>query len=199
MKATVMKAKKTDSVLLVVDVQERLADTMIEKERLIDNVKALVHVAKVFRLPVLTTEQEKLGETVPELREALAGQPKIRKLEFSCCQNAEFSSLLDKPDKRSIIVCGIEAHICVLQTVLDLIANHYPILVIRDAVSSYSIVDRDAAIERMRDSGAVITTTEAVIYELTEKAGTEEFRRILEIVKERRKSLSEHLADNRER
>ena len=192
MKATAMKAKKNDCVLLVVDIQEKLVDTMVEKKKLIDNVKALVRTAEVFRLPVLVTEQEKLGETVPELREALTGQPKIRKLEFSCCQNAEFTSQLDKLGKRSIIVCGIEAHICVLQTVLDLIANHHHVLVVSDAVSSYSIVDRDAAIERMRDSGAIITTTEAAIYELTEKAGTEEFRRILEIVKERRKSLLEH-------
>lgn len=183
-----MKAKKDDCILLVIDIQEKLADTMIDKHGLIENVKALGNIAGVFRLPVLVTEQEKLGETVPELRETLADCPKIRKLEFSCCQNKEFMSKLRGFGERSVVVCGIEAHICILQTVLDLVEKGHNVQVVGDAVSSYSTIDRDTAIERMRDAGATITTTEALVYELMEKAGTEEFRRILEIVKERRRA-----------
>jgi len=88
--------------------------------------------------------------------------------------------------RRTVIVCGIETHICVLQTVLDLLKRHYRVQIVRDASSSYAMIDHETAMERMEVSGAVITTTEAAIYELTERAGTEEFRRILEIVKERR-------------
>jgi nicotinamidase-related amidase len=88
--------------------------------------------------------------------------------------------------KKTVIVCGIETHICVLQTVLDLLKRRYHVLLVRDATSSNAPVDRETAIDRMCSAGAMIGTTEAVIYELTERAGTEEFGRILEIVKERR-------------
>jgi nicotinamidase-related amidase len=97
---------------------------------------------------------------------------------------------LSQMRKRTVIICGIETHICVLQSVLDLLTHHYSVLLVRDATSSHALIDRETAIERMRDAGIMITTTEAVIYELTEKAGTEEFRKILELVKERRRLLS---------
>jgi len=185
-----LKAKKDDSILLVIDVQERLVDTMLEKQRLIENVKALGKVAAVFHMPILVTEQENLGATVPELREVLSGCTMVRKLEFSCCQNSEFMSRLKETGRRTVVACGIEAHICVLQTVLDLVAAGYNVHVAKDALSANAGVDLETAIERLRDAGAVITTTEAAIYELTVRAGTDEFRRILEIVKERRQAIA---------
>jgi len=92
--------------------------------------------------------------------------------------------------RKTVIACGIETHICVLQTVLDLLTHGYNVLLARDATSSHAPIDRETAIERMRGAGAMIGTTEAVIYELTEKAGTDQFRKILEIVKARRSKHS---------
>ena len=185
-----MRVKRDDCVLLVIDVQERLIDTIAEKTEIVKSIKALIKAADVLHLPVLVTEQEKLGETIPELKNRLSNSPKFRKLSFSCCERPEFMVKLKELGKKAVIACGIEAHICVMQTVLDLLQRGYCVLVPKDATSSHAVVDRETAIERMHDSGATITTSEALIYELTEKAGTEEFRKILEIVKERRNSAN---------
>jgi nicotinamidase-related amidase len=95
---------------------------------------------------------------------------------------------LTETRKRVVIACGIETHICVLQIVLDLLEHRYCVVVARDATLSYSVLARETALNRMADSGATITTTEATIHELTENVGTDEFRNILEIVKERRRT-----------
>jgi nicotinamidase-related amidase len=181
-----VRISRSDCLLLVVDVQDRLIDTMAEHRAIVENVKALLRAAQVLGLPVLATEQEKLGEIVLELQGLLGGSPKFRKLSFSCCGDFAFLKKLRQLRRKIVIVCGIETHVCVLQTVLDLLKLHYRVMVVKDATSSHALIDRDTAMERMQNTGAIITTTEALIYELTEKAGTEEFRRILEIVKERR-------------
>lgn len=183
-----LRVKRRDCVLLVIDLQDRLIDTIVEHAAVIQNIKALIEVAEVLGVPVLATEQDKLGEIVPELKPLLAGSP-FRKLSFSCCGDPAFMGKLKEVRKKTAIACGIETHICVLQTVLDLIKRGYRVLVVRDATSSHAMVDRETALERMKGYGAMITTTEAMIYELMEKAGTEEFKKILEIVKERRKSM----------
>jgi len=185
-----MKADRGDCLLLVIDIQERLIDTILERQRLVHSARALVKAAETLNLPILTTEQEKLGDTVPELEKALTSHQKFKKLTFNCCQNAEFMSKLRRLGRKTVVVCGIEGHICVLQTVLDLIERGYTVHVVKDAVSSRSQVDVETAIGRMRDAGAVITTTEALIYELTERAGTNEFGEILQIVKERRSTIT---------
>jgi nicotinamidase-related amidase len=181
-----MRVVRIDCVLLVIDVQDRLIDTIAEHASVVQNIKALIKAAEVLGVPVLATEQENLGETVPELKGHLANVSLFRKLSFSCCGDAAFMSKLGQVGRRTVIACGIETHICVLQTVLDLLKHRHRVLVVKDATSSYAEIDRETAIERMRQGGAMVATTEAVIYELTEKAGTEEFRKILEIVKERR-------------
>ena len=185
-----MRVRADECVLLVVDVQDRLIDTIHEHQTVVENIKALVKTAQILRLQVLATEQEKLGATLPELQVLLSNSLKFQKVNFSCCGDSAFMRELSQTRKRTVIVCGIETHICVLQSVLDLLTHRYSVLLARDASSSHALIDRETAIERMRDAGTMIATTEAVIYELTEKAGTEEFRKILELVKERRKLLS---------
>lgn len=170
---------------MVVDVQDRLIDTIVDHEPMIQNIKGLINAAKVLQLPILATEQEKLGDTVSELK-VLLPEASIRKLTFSCCDSAEFMTKLKSMSRKSVIICGIETHICVMQTVLDLLVGHHRILVVKDATSSHAVVDREAALRRMEAAGAEIVTSEAIIYELTEKAGTDEFRRILDIIKDRR-------------
>jgi nicotinamidase-related amidase len=181
-----MRVKRGDCLLLVVDVQDRLIDTIAEHESMIHNIEALIKAAAVLQVPVIATEQEKLGDIVPELKTLLGG-PSIRKLTFSCCDSTDFMTTLNRTGRKTVIVCGIETHICVLQTTLDLLVGHHRVLVVKDATSSHAQIDRETAIHRIEIAGAEITTTEAIIYEWTEKAGTEEFRMVLDIVKERRK------------
>jgi nicotinamidase-related amidase len=185
-----MRVRRNDCVLLVVDVQDRLIGTIAEHSAVVENIKALIKAAQILHIPVLATEQENLGEIVRELQGPLSNSPKFRKLSFSSCGDSAFMRKLRQVRKKCVIVCGIETHICVLQTVLDLIEHRYHVLLVRDATSSHAAIDRDTAIERARSAGAMEATSETVIYELTEKAGTDEFRKILEIVKERRSAYS---------
>jgi nicotinamidase-related amidase len=185
-----VRVRKDECVLLVIDVQDRLIDAIHDHQTVVENIKALIKTAQILHLQVLATEQEKLGAIVPELQALLPNNLRFQKANFSCCADSAFMRELSQTRKRTVIVCGIETHICVLQSVLDLLTHRYSVLLARDATSSHILIDRETAIERMRDAGAMIATTEAVIYELTEKAGTEEFRKILELVKERRRILS---------
>jgi nicotinamidase-related amidase len=159
---------------------------------MIKNIRALIEAAKILQVPILGTEQEKLGETVPELKTLLPGTP-TQKLTFSCFDSGEFKSKLKATGRDTVIACGIETHICVMQTVLDLLVWRHKVMVARDATSSHDPIDRDTAIRRMESSGAMISTSEAIIYELMEQAGTDDFRRILDIVKERRTTSEENL------
>lgn len=185
------KVRRTDCVLLVVDVQDRLIDTIAEHEATVENIKALIRAARILNIPVMATQQENLGQIVPELKDLLSNSPKFRKLSFSCCGDSAFMRKLREVHKKTVIACGIETHICVLQTVLDLLKGGYHVLLVRDGTSSHALIDRETAIERMRAAAAMTETTEAVIYELTARAGTEQFRKILEIVKERRSAHSQ--------
>lgn len=185
-----MRIRRGDCVLVVVDVQDRLIETIADHESVVRNIRALISAAAVLQIPVLTTEQEKLGETVPELRTQLSDHHPIRKLAFSCCDSMEFMTKLNAMPRKTVILCGIETHVCVMQTALDLLTGHHRVLAVKDATSSHAVIDRETALQRMESSGVEISTSEALIYELTEKAGTEEFRKILGIVKERRASTS---------
>jgi len=181
-----MKINHNDCVLLIIDVQDRLIDTILGNKELVRNIKALIETARVLNIPVLVTEQEKLGVTVGDLEKVLSAAPKVRKLDFSGCANPEFVSNLEKFGKKTVVACGIEAHICVLQTVLDLLERDYEVVVPVDAISAYASTDKDTAIGRMNSAGAIATTVETLIYEWIKRAGTDEFRKILEIVKEKR-------------
>jgi len=185
-----MRIRRADCILAVVDVQERLVDTIAGHVSMTENITALVKASEALQLPIIATEQEKLGGIVPELK-ALLGSGSVRKLTFSCCDSPEFMTHVNATGRRTVILCGIETHICVMQTALDLLVGHHRVLVIRDATSSHAEADRETALRRMELAGAEISTVEAVIYELTEKAGTDEFRKILDIVKERRTHMPE--------
>ncbi len=184
--------KIEDIALLIIDLQDKLIPTIYGAEKILTNIEALIKTAKIYGMPILLTEQEKLGTTVPEIKDVLRNfnsyEP-IRKLDFSCYRNEEFRRILKDTNVSKILVCGIETHICVSQTALDLMQDGYGIRIPRDATSSHTREDFETAIERLRDSGAVITTTEALIYELTGRAGTPEFKRILELIKDRRYRL----------
>lgn len=173
---------REESLLVLIDVQERLLPVVAERTRVLDNTLRLVKFAGIIGLPVLVTEQDRLGQTVSELREALREYRPIPKVTFDCFATEPFRTALEEQDRRTLIVAGIEAHICVLQTVVTALPR-YTVHVVSDAVSSRASHNWRIALERMRQHGAVISSTETVIYELLQKAGTDEFKAALRLVK----------------
>jgi len=186
-----LRAKRDDSVLLIVDMQDKIIDTVADKESLLHCSEAIVKASSLLNVPSILTQQEKLGNITPRIiRSYASDREAIKKLTFSCCGVSNFRDNLQKLGRKTIFAIGVETHVCVLQTVLDLLAFGYNVLVLRDATSSFRKVDRRTAIERMRDDGAWITTTESAIFELTEDAERLEFKQILEIIKTLRHNLT---------
>jgi nicotinamidase-related amidase len=175
-----------DTGLLVVDVQDKLIGLIPAHERIVWNIRRLIDGAKILNLPVVATEQypKGLGSTVGDLAERLA-RPIPDKLTFSCggCPSAveEFR----RNGRHKILVVGIETHVCVAQTVMDLLAEGYRIYVAADAVGARGQIDHEIALRRMEISGATLTTTEAVLFEWCEVAGTQEFKQISGLVREK--------------
>jgi isochorismate hydrolase len=171
-----------DALLIIIDMQERLLPVIAGKEKVVDNALKLIMFSHIVGLPILVTEQQNLGETTPELREGLKDIEPIIKLEFDCFESHVFIDRLDQQTRNTLIIAGIEAHICVAQTALHAL-SHYKVHVVSDAVSSRSSHNREVALERMRRAGVIVTSTEMVIYELLGKAGTAEFRGALKLIK----------------
>lgn len=171
--------------VLVVDVQQRLLPAIFEKERLVQNVVRLIRGAAVLGLPILATEQYRkgLGATVPEVAAVIADFAPMEKLAFSSCGAAGFAATLRSKQIREVILCGMEAHVCVSQTCLDLLDAGHRAFVVADAVSSRTPENCRLGLERMRDAGAAIVSTEMILFELLNTAGTEEFKQILALVK----------------
>jgi nicotinamidase-related amidase len=174
--------RRDDASLVVIDMQERLLPVMAGKERVVENALKLVKFARIIGLPILFTEQQNLGETASELREELKDIQPIIKLEFDCFESSVFIDRLDHLNRNTIIILGIEAHICVAQTALHAL-SHYKVQVVSDAVSSRSPHNWEVALQRMRQAGVIVTSAEMVIYELLGKAGTDQFREALKLVK----------------
>lgn len=174
--------RREDSILIAIDVQERLMPVIAEKEKVIDNVVRLLKFAQIIGLPIILTEQEKLGNTLPEVWEAAQDLSPIRKLGFNCFGCQEFVEEGRRIGRKTLILTGVESHICVAQTALGAVPN-YTVHVVSDATSSRTEENWRVALERMRQAGVVITSTEMVIYELLRRAGTDEFRAVLPLVK----------------
>ena len=173
---------KDDSLLVIIDMQERLFPVMADKEKILDNAIRLVKFSRIMGLPVLLTEQQKLGDTIPEIREELTDVEPIEKLEFDCFRSDLFNEKLAQLNRKSLIITGVEAHICVTQTALHALSE-YRVHVVSDAISSRSLHNWEVALRRMEQAGVTITSTEMVIYELLGKAGTDTFREVLQLVK----------------
>jgi nicotinamidase-related amidase len=173
---------REDSVLVVIDVQEKLMPVIASSDRVTENVVRLLKSSEILGLPIILTEQEKLGDTLPELLEARSGLQPVRKLDFDCFGCREFTEELRRIGRRTLILCGVETHICVAQTALHA-APDYTVHVVSDGTSSRKEANWQVGLERMRQAGVVITSTEMVIYELLKRAGTDEFRAVLPLVK----------------
>jgi len=176
---------RTAAVLIAIDIQGNLAQAMFEKENLFASAVKIIRGARVFNLPVIATEQipEKLGRTIPQIAEELNGSGIISKESFSCWGSDIFRQELEVHSRRQAIVLGIETHVCVYQTVLDLISHGYDVHVVADAVSSRTAENRAIGIARMQEAGAHITSTETVLFEILRSAADPKFRDIYKIVK----------------
>ncbi|MCX5816643.1 MAG: isochorismatase family protein [Proteobacteria bacterium] len=173
---------REDCVLVVIDVQEKLVPVISNKERVVENVIKLSNFAQIIGMPVILTEQTRLGLTIPEVRKGLSHVQAISKVHFNCFFCKEFSDEIEKTGKKTLIVTGVEAHICVTQTALYALPD-LNVHIISDAVSSRTPENCRVALERMGRAGAVITSTEMFIYELLQKAGTDEFKAVLQLVR----------------
>ena len=171
-----------DCILLIVDVQKKLVPAIPESAKTIDNIVKLIKLSKIIDLPVIITEQQNLGDTVDEIRTELDEIKPLSKITFSCLGTADFQKRLTQHHRRVLLVAGIEAHICVAQTALEA-ATRYQVQVVGDAVASRAAYNREIALERLRQNGITITSTEMLMYELLGKAGTDQFRAVLPLVK----------------
>lgn len=176
-----MRIQKENAIALVIDYQEKLVPVMHKKETLIHNSAILLAGLDVLGVPMVITQQytKGLGGTVKEIMGAAGSEEYIDKISFSafdCVKEAI-------QGKKYVIVCGIETHICVLQTVIDLAAAGYIPVVVADCVSSRKESDKKIALQRMKDEGAIVTTYESVLFELLKVAGTETSKKIQRLIK----------------
>ena len=177
---------RNSAQLVVVDVQEKLCRAMDHKvlEQITGNISILLDAAAELGLPALATEQyvKGLGETLPVLKAKLAA-PSLEKMSFSCCGGDGFMEALAASGRRQVILTGMETHVCVLQTVLELISAGYVVHLVCDGVMSRRKANWKTALKTMAAAGAVLTSTEAVLFQLLRVAGTEEFKKLSKLVR----------------
>jgi nicotinamidase-related amidase len=175
-----------DCVLGVIDIQERLLPPIFEKERLLRNSQLLIRLANILSLPVVVSTQysKGLGQTVPEIASLLPHVSPVDKLEFGCFGNGEFCSAIGVlAGRNTLLLCGMESHICVMQTALGALNQGLTVHVAADAVSSRSELNWKLGLERMRAAGAVLSSAEMMIYELLGKSGSPAFKEMLQYLK----------------
>ena len=175
-----------NTVLIVIDIQGSLAQSMYEKDRLFENAKKIIKGSRVLGAPIIVTEQipEKLGPTVPEIANLISDIQHISKTSFSCCGSERFMRELGTLNRKQILLAGIEAHVCVYLTAMDMLdIGGYEVQIVADAVSSRTVRNRDIALKKMRDNGASLTSTEMALFELLKTAENEKAREIFKIVK----------------
>ncbi len=175
---------ENETLLLIVDIQERLIKSIKNNELLIFNIRKLINTCNLLNIRIAITEQNplKLGRTLESILENKE-YPKFEKMEFSCSKNKNFINYVNKYNFKNIIVCGIESHICVLQTSIELLEKGFNILIPRDAIGSRNEIDNETAFLRLILSGAAASTTESIICELCKTSTRKEFREISKILK----------------
>jgi nicotinamidase-related amidase len=171
--------------LIVVDLQGKLAQLMHDKDTLFKNIEILIKSAKILNIPILWCQQcpESLGPTIPQIAQLLSGIEPINKASFSCCGADQFRTKLTQLARKQILLCGIEAHVCIYQTAMDLIRLDYEVEVICDAVSSRTAENKQAAMTKMTAAGARLTTTEMALFELLKTADHPQFKQIAKLIK----------------
>lgn len=174
-----------NTMLLVIDIQGNLALAMHDKQLLFENLKKIIKGAHLLNLPIMVTEQipEKLGPTLPEIAALFSNTQPIPKSSFSCCGAKHFMKELRAVKRKQVLITGIESHVCVYQTALDLIDLGYEVHLVADCVSSRTAENRSIAIERMKNEGVKLSCTEMALFELLQIAEGDRFREIIKVVK----------------
>jgi len=180
-----MRIKLDDSCLVVVDIQEKLYPHISEHFQMMRKCRTLIKGAFELGLRTIVTEQyvKGLGHTIEEISELWDNFQSIEKMSFSCCGEAEFMMKIEEHYTRNIILCGIESHVCVLQTAIDLQEAGHQAIVVVDAVSSRNDDDKMIALERMKQEGVRLATVESILFELAKVSGTDQFKAISKLVK----------------
>ncbi len=172
------------SQVLLVDVQERLLPAMANAGEVTANAALVLHAAQALGVPVTVSEQypKGLGRTIPALRQAAGGEP-MEKIEFSCLRNRGLAERLRGPDRPQLVVAGIEAHVCVLQSVIDAREEGFEVFVVADATGSRRPESRERALSRMAAAGAQVVTAEMAVFEWLERADVPQFRELSKLVR----------------
>ena len=180
-----MLIRRADSLLLVVDIQQKLAPAIHDSERVVANSVRLLDGARQLGVPAFVSEQyiKGLGPSLEAIRTAAVDARFFEKTHFSCAAEPGVIDLLRAAKRPQIILTGTEAHVCVLQTAFGLLAAGFEVYLVADAASSRTPENRSAAVERMRAAGIGIVTTEMVLFEWLHQAGTDDFRQLLPLIK----------------
>jgi nicotinamidase-related amidase len=181
----IKRLKREETILMIVDVQERLVPAIYEVELIVRSCTILAQAAQIFKIPIILTEQypEKLGATVPEIVNVLDEYQPIPKKQFSACTPEVTDVLKSTSERSSILLCGVEAHVCVQQTALDLLTNGFDVFVARDAISSRTITNAEIGWQRMIGAGAIPVSVESALFELLQTANASEFKAIHQLIK----------------
>jgi len=173
------------TALVIIDVQEKLSRVMHEKEKLFENLQKLVKGAQILGIPILVTEQNPngLGPTVPEIASLLTDSKPVTKFSFSCCGEEPFLREIEKLNRKQILLAGIETHVCVYQTAIDLIEAGYEVHTVVDCVSSRTPENKNLALDKMKSEGARLTSVEIALFELLRTAANPKFKELSKIVK----------------
>jgi len=177
--------RKDDAVLVIIDVQGRLASLMYRKEEFFENVVRIIKGAQVLGIPIIWNEQlpDKLGSTIPQVKDALKDHLPLVKHTFSCCDNGDFMSRLAETGRRQALLAGMETHVCVYQTAIGLLPAGYEVYLVADAVSSRTAENKQIGIEAVKSAGGKITSVEMALFEMLKVAEGDQFKQIIQIVK----------------
>jgi nicotinamidase-related amidase len=180
-----MRIEKENCVGLVIDIQDKLFPVVHGKNEFLTNTVRLILGLQELEVPLLVTQQytKGLGETIVEISTLISHFKSIEKTSFSCYDEPAFVEALEDSNRKTVIICGIEAHICVLQTAVDLKAAGYNPVVVYDCISSRSKGNHKLALERFRYEGILVTSTESLLFELTRSTGSSAFKTISKLVK----------------
>ena len=181
--------RRADAILLIVDIQEKLVPAIHPDlgARAIKNATVLIEAAAILGVPIVVTEQypKGLGRTVPEILRALADRPYqlVEKVAFSCARDEAFRATMSALGRRQVIGAGMETHVCVYQTAVDLVRAGHAVFVLDDAVASRSLHNYQSALQALRQAGCLVQSTEAAIFQLLERAATPEFKQVAPLIK----------------
>ena len=176
---------KNSAVLVIVDVQGKLATLMHEKDAFFDKVVKTIKCCQVMEIPIIWNEQlpDKLGSTIDDIKEALPDMNPLEKETFSCCGNSDFITALKETGKDQVLLVGMETHVCVYQTAIDLLDKDFDVHLLADAVSSRTIENKNIALETMKQNGVNITSLEMAVFEMLQVAKGDQFKQVIKIIK----------------